>query len=398
MFLFGAAAITLAGGHAVWTLRRQLYEARSLGRYRLKRRIGRGGMGEVWVAHHRTLRREVAVKILRPDREMDRTAVLRFEREVQATAELNHPNTVRVFDFGVTEDGLCYYAMELLQGEDLGAILKRKGRIPHDRAVALVAQACRALAEAHARGIVHRDIKPENIFVTSLPGERDLVKVLDFGLAKVAVAREKDKGLTGDGWAVGTPSYMSPEILRGEAADPRADVYALGCLLYHLLCGTPPFEYPDVGDILRAHLNKSAKRPSARLRRALPEDLERVVMRCLRKDPGQRFASAKELARALEACGQQQAMVSPPTGIHRWAAGGTIGEHPAESPAVPRSARRPGGPAHQAPSSPGAGPAAGRGRDDPPVQPGLRPRGPRHPPRHLPPLLAVCRNGIHDLI
>ncbi|HYU15557.1 MAG TPA: serine/threonine-protein kinase, partial [Candidatus Acidoferrum sp.] len=181
MFLFAAAAVSLVGGHMMWGLRRQVFEARSLGRYRLKQRIGAGGMGEVWAAHHQALKRDVAVKILRPETRGDAGAIARFEREVRATAELTHPNTVRVFDYGVTEDGLWYYAMELLEGRDLHAIVSLEGPLAPMRAARLVRQAAKALAEAHARGIVHRDIKPENLFVTALGGESEFVKVLDFG-------------------------------------------------------------------------------------------------------------------------------------------------------------------------------------------------------------------------
>ncbi len=190
MFLFSAAAMTLVGGQMMWALRRQVFQARSFGRYRLIRRIGAGGMGEVWAAHHNALKRDVAVKILRPETRGDASAIARFEREVRATAELRHPNTVRVFDYGATEDGLWYYAMELLEGRDLHAIVTQDGPLDPVRAARLIRQAAKALAEAHARGIVHRDIKPENLFVTSVGGgEGEFIKVLDFGLAKLAPRR-----------------------------------------------------------------------------------------------------------------------------------------------------------------------------------------------------------------
>src|SRR5262249_2757478 len=159
----------------------------SLGRYKLKTRIGEGGMGEVWVAYHNGLKRDVAVKILRNDDDDDADAtqaVTRFEREVRATTELTHPNTVRLYDYGVTDDGLCYYVMELLSGENLESLAARDAPLPSARAIHLLLQAARALAEAHARGIVHRDVKPANIFVTNAGGEDDFVKVLDFGIAK----------------------------------------------------------------------------------------------------------------------------------------------------------------------------------------------------------------------
>jgi len=298
MFLFAAAAVTLTGGHMTWTLRRQVFETRSLGRYRLRQRIGAGGMGEVWAAHHHALKRDVAVKILRPETRGDAGAIARFEREVRATAELTHPNTVRVFDYGVTEDGLWYYAMELLTGRDLHAIVSTEGPLEPVRAARLVRQAAKALAEAHARGIVHRDIKPENLFVITLDGEGEFVKVLDFGLAKLA-QRERSTALTADGWAVGTPKWASPEVASGSDAHPSSDVYGIGAVLYFLLCGTAPFDYPDVGQTIRATLSQPPVPPSRR-RPGVPPAIEEVVLRCLEKDPARRYAHAGELAAALK--------------------------------------------------------------------------------------------------
>jgi len=299
MFLSGAVAVTLVGGHMMWALRRQVFQARSLGRYRLVQRIGVGGMGEVWAAHHNALKRDVAVKILRPETRGDSAAIARFEREVRATAELRHPNTVRVFDCGVTEDGLWYYAMELLDGRDLHAIVTREGPMEPVRAARLIRQAAKALAEAHARGIVHRDIKPENLFVTSLGGEGEYVKLLDFGLAKLAARGEPNMSLTQHGWAVGTPKWASPEVAGGGEALPSSDVYGLGAVLYFCVCGAPPFDYPDVGATVRAHLSEAPVPPSQR-RSGIPHTIEAVVMRCLAKDPEQRFRSAGELAGALK--------------------------------------------------------------------------------------------------
>ncbi|MBW2733794.1 MAG: serine/threonine protein kinase [Deltaproteobacteria bacterium] len=292
LFLVGAGALTLAGGHSLWTLQRKVFETRSLGRYRLLELIGKGGMGEVWAAHHRTLNRKVAVKILRGDK-VDPKAVARFEREVQATAELTHPNTIRVFDFGATEDGLFYYAMELLDGHDLGQILKKEGALAPRRAVRLLTQAAQALAEAHARGIVHRDIKPGNLFVSKMAGSGELVKVLDFGL--VLFRRNDEVELTQEGFAVGTPTYISPEILKGDQADARSDVYALGCVLYQTLMGKPPFAHQDLLEVMRCHLEQVPSPLPARV----PESLQKLVMRCLAKDPARRFQDAASLATAL---------------------------------------------------------------------------------------------------
>jgi len=299
-YILGTYAFLVIGGHVVWSLRRQIFEARSIGRYRLKRRLASGGMGDVWVAYHEGLERDVAVKILRPEaQEKNDDAVVRFEREVRATAELAHPNTVRVFDGGTTEDGLWYYAMELLEGEDLASHVGRLGPMLPARAIHVLGQAARALGEAHERGIVHRDVKPENLFLTSLGGEHDFVKVLDFGIAKVV---NVDASMTRTGWVLGTPAYMSPEVASGKEADARSDVYALGAVLYFLLCGEPPFEAEHAATVLVAHVHEMPVPPSVKLGRPLPDDLEAVVMRALRKDPADRYASASELALALAEC------------------------------------------------------------------------------------------------
>jgi serine/threonine-protein kinase len=289
----------VVGGHIVWSLRRQLFEAKSLGRYRLKRRLASGGMGDVWLAYHAGLKRDVAVKVLRVESHERAGAVTRFEREVRATAELAHPNTVRVFDYGTTEDGLCYYVMEFLQGETLRAHVDRLGALAPARAVHIIGQAARALGEAHERGIVHRDVKPENLFLTSLGGEHDFVKVIDFGIAKVA---NVEGTATRSGWVLGTPEYMSPEVAMGKPADARSDVYALGAVLYFLLCGRPPFVGDNAGRLFFAHATEIPLPPSTYVGRALPRDLEAVVMRALEKDPAARYESASELALALAAC------------------------------------------------------------------------------------------------
>jgi hypothetical protein len=299
-YVLGTYVFQVVGGHVVWSLRRQVFEARSLGRYRLKRRIAAGGMGDVWVAYHPGLKRDVAVKILRPDHlERSSSALARFEREVCATAELMHPNTVRVFDYGATEDGLWYYVMELLEGETLAQHVTRLGALSPARAVHMVGQAARALGEAHEHGIVHRDVKPENLFITSLGGEHDFVKVLDFGIAKVQSA---DGGMTDTGCVLGTPAYISPEVATGLEADARSDVYGLGGVMYFLLCGRAPFEAESAGALIYAHVHEQVASPSTILGRNLPADVEAVVMRALEKDPSARYQTAAELALALASC------------------------------------------------------------------------------------------------
>jgi serine/threonine-protein kinase len=303
MFVTTAGAIAVSGSHLIWQLKKQLYNSRALGRYKLKKRIGAGGMGEIWLAHHHALRRDVAVKILKPGKAGDQQAVARFEREVRATSELVHPNTVRVFDYGVTNDGLWYYAMELLEGHDLHDEICKNGIMSPLRAAGLVTQAAQALGEAHSRGIVHRDLKPENIFLTTVHGEGEFVKVLDFGLAKLMAGKEdEDHTLTQAGWAVGTPQWVSPEVVFGDDADARSDIYGLGAVLYFLLCGQSPFGQREMAKVMQAHKHRTPKRPGQRVGHEIHGRLEDIVMRCLEKDPSQRYANARSLAEDLESC------------------------------------------------------------------------------------------------
>ena len=302
-FIYGTMVLMVAATHYAWTIRRQLFESRSIGRYRLKHRIGAGGMGEVWAAFHPGLKRDVALKILRAEAATDEIAVARFEREVKATSDLSHPNTIRVFDFGVTDDGVFYYAMELLEGLTLAELVKTEGPLAPARAVHLVVQAARALAEAHDRGIVHRDVKPANIFVTNAGGQSDFVKVLDFGIAKrVADAQtEIEATLTGTGLLAGTPKYMAPELVLGKQATPRSDVYGIGGVLYCLLTGRAPFEGVTATAIYAAQVIEEVTPPSIVRGEPIAPELEHIVARCLAKEPTERFADARELADALDA-------------------------------------------------------------------------------------------------
>jgi eukaryotic-like serine/threonine-protein kinase len=300
MLIGGAWGLLVIASHNAWTLRRQVFRSRSIGRYRLERRIGEGGMGEVWVAFDEQLRRDVALKILRPEVGTQAAAVARFEREIMATAALSHPNTVRIFDHGVTDDGLWYYAMELLTGVDLYELVATEGPLSAGRAIHIARQAAGALAEAHRRGLVHRDLKPENLFVAELGGEPDFVKLLDFGIVRMTESDEVR--LTGTGWVAGTPAYLSPEVAAGGDAGPPADVYGLGGVLYFALTATPPFDAESSAALLRLHVSATPEPPSQRRGRPLPPGLEETVLRCLAKRPEDRFANAGELARALDAC------------------------------------------------------------------------------------------------
>jgi serine/threonine-protein kinase len=295
---FVTLVLTVTGGHATWALRRRVFETRAVGRYRLTRKLGAGAMGEVWLAHHPALKRDVAVKLLKG--EASDAAVQRFEREVRATADLVHPNTVRVFDYGVTDEGDWFYAMEYVPGETLAAVVHRDGPMAADRVARVAAQAARALGEAHGRGIVHRDIKPENLMLTALGGEVDFVKVLDFGVAKVMSERDTHvtRSLTRDGAVLGTPLFMSPEQGSGDPVDARSDLYSLGCVMYFALCGQAPFDTGNSATTILFHMTREP--PSFEERGvAVPDPLRAVVWRCLAKDPADRFPDAAALAAAL---------------------------------------------------------------------------------------------------
>ncbi len=300
-FILVGAVLLTWGNHTFWALRRQVFENRSIGRYRLRKKIGEGGMGEVWSAWHGALRREVAVKLLRPQEGSGQAAVQRFEREVDALAGLSHPNTIRVFDYGVTEDAIWYYVMELLDGRELAEAVAQEGPLAQARAVHIAQQAARALAEAHTQGIVHRDVKPSNIFLTEAGGERDIVKVLDFGIAKFQEQAEGDSDLhTRTGAIIGTPAYMAPESAAGDGADGRSDIYSLGATLYFMLTGQPPFTHSTPLELVLAQLQETPAPPSTVCDEPISPALEAVVMRCLEKNPADRFQTATELVAALQ--------------------------------------------------------------------------------------------------
>jgi tRNA A-37 threonylcarbamoyl transferase component Bud32 len=297
VFVLIGAASCVACGDAVWRARREAYETRDLGRYRLKHRIGRGAMGEIWLAHHAGLRIDVALKVLVCRRLDEKQSVGRFEREVVVIASLSHPNTIRILDYGVTPEGILFYAMELLRGCDLQALLRREGALEPTRAVRIMMQACEALAEAHESNVIHRDIKPSNIFVTSTGGQADFVKVLDFGLAKFT--REESMDLTSHGSLLGTPRYMAPEALAGDEVDARSDVYSVGCVLYELLTGRPPFEAIDLHGVLRQQASASPVLPPRQGGGPLNEGLQALTLRCLERSPERRFRDARQIVEAL---------------------------------------------------------------------------------------------------
>jgi serine/threonine-protein kinase len=322
-FTWALTSVTLVTitSRVIYGLRKEVREAQKLGQYTLLEKLGEGGMGQVFRAQHAMLRRPTAVKLLHPDRAFGPEDLARFEREVQLTAQLSHPNVVTVFDYGRTPDGVFYYAMELLDGHDLEEVVAQSGPLPAARVVHILVQVASALAEAHAVGLIHRDIKPANIILCTRGRTCDVAKVVDFGLVKqlgpaadVAVSGDVKSALTSGpdvsraGSIVGTPMYLAPESFADPGLlDGRADLYALGAVAYFLLTGTVVFGGRSVMEACRHHVVTAVEPPSKRLRAqhpdaTIPEDLEEIVLRCLRKAPADRPASAKELLEALTAC------------------------------------------------------------------------------------------------
>jgi serine/threonine-protein kinase len=283
---------------AIYRLRAVARYALALGQYKLRQHIGSGGMGEVYVAEHAALRRPTAVKLIRPDR-VTKAYVTRFEREAQLMARLTHPNTVTVYDYGRTSGGVFYIAMEYLQGIDLERLVERWGPQHPGRVVRIMAQTCGSLGEAHASGLVHRDLKPANLMLLPKHGQRELIKVLDFGLAKTML--EDGLELSAAGSLVGTPQYIAPECLRGEKLDGRTDLYMLGAIAYFLLTGQTPFERKTLAETCAAHLNDPVIPPSQVRGEPIPAALEALVLSCLAKQRDERPASAEALHQALVA-------------------------------------------------------------------------------------------------
>ena len=304
--LFMAGVIAVFSAARSNALQRQVFdakrEAQQLGAYTLRKKIGEGGMGEVWLAEHRLLKRPCAVKFIRVELAAESATAARFEREVRAVTTLTHFNTVRIYDYGRSDDGSFYYVMEYLNGPTLDQLVNECGPLTPGRAVYLLRQLCGALAEAHASGMVHRDLKPGNILVASLGGQKDVAKLLDFGLVQDHSATASDR-ITRAGTVLGTPSYMCPEQAAGEPVDPRGDVYSLGGShsshwpVGHLSKGS------SVGKLLTLRLPHANRwRSSLLFARDVPADLAAVVARCLAKDPKERFQTALELEAALAAC------------------------------------------------------------------------------------------------
>lgn len=297
-----AAVASVFGVDTIRSLQREAFEARQFGQYRLKQKIGAGGMGEVYLAEHQLMKRPCVLKMIRTDRAGDEKVLARFQREVRATARLSHWNTIEIFDYGHTADGTFYYVMEYLPGMSLAELVRNFGALPPERVIHLLRQVCDALREAHGMGLIHRDIKPGNIFAAQRGGVYDVAKLLDFGLVKPLIEDDQPVQLTVEGTITGSPLFMSPEQATGETrADVRSDIYALGAVAYYLLTGRPVFEETRPIKLILAHAQQEVVPPSHH-QDGIPEELERIVLRCLAKSPDDRYQNVEELADDLAAC------------------------------------------------------------------------------------------------
>ena len=291
-------AVTSLISFVIYGLHQRVRAASQLGQYVLEAKLGEGGMGVVYRARHAMLRRPTAVKLLLPQR-ADKRHVASFEREVQLTASLSHPHIVAVHDFGRTEDGVFYYAMEYIEGLDLEALVRSDGPQPPGRVRHILRQAASALAEAHAVGLIHRDVKPANVMLSEGSLDKDLVKLLDFGLVKDLSAGRSD--VTDLGQLKGTPLYIAPEAIQApQNVDGRSDLYSFGALGYFLLAGTPVFDGTSVIDVCAQHLHKEPVPISEKLGKQIPASLETLILGCLRKSPQDRPASAASVVEMLD--------------------------------------------------------------------------------------------------
>lgn len=305
LWCIATTATATFASRVIFGLRQQVKEAVQLGQYTLDEKLGEGGMGIVFKAHHALLRRTTAVKLLPPSK-AGASNLSRFEREVQLTSRLTHPNTVAIYDYGRTPSGVFYYAMEYLEGLTLQQLVEIDGPQGPGRVVHMLVQACGALGEAHAIGLVHRDIKPANIMLCERGGVPDTVKVVDFGLVKEIETQGSalTPELSGKNVVMGTPLYLSPEaITHPDRVDARSDLYALGAVAYFLLTGRAVFESNSVVEVCAHHLHSLPAPPSEHVRQPIPIGLERLVLRCLDKAPEKRPQSARELRDALLSLG-----------------------------------------------------------------------------------------------
>jgi eukaryotic-like serine/threonine-protein kinase len=308
-FLMLGAAVTIS--HVMTRLGQQVTREREMGSYRLGELLGRGGMGEVYLATHRMLARPAAIKLIRPevlaagDATLAQTAVARFRREAEAAARLRSPHTVELYDFGVTEDGTFYLVMELLEGQNLERLVRQEGPLDPVRVIQILRQVCESLEEAHSYGLVHRDIKPANIHLGKLGLRGDFAKVLDFGLVR-SLDGPSEESLTGAaGMTPGTPAYMAPEMAHDRTVDGRADIYSLGCVAFYLLTGRLVFEGDTPLQTILKHLQQPAEPPSHATERSIPPALDELVLACLAKRPEDRPPSSAELSQRLAAVARE---------------------------------------------------------------------------------------------
>jgi serine/threonine protein kinase len=320
-----------------------------IGSYQIIRKLGEGGMGAVYLAHHALLGRRAAIKVLHPNLSARADIVNRFFNEARAATSISDPGIVQIFDFGYHTDGSAYIVMEYLEGEPLDARLGKLGRIPVVDALRLTRQIASSLAAAHAQNIVHRDLKPENIYLVRDPevasGERP--KILDFGIAKLS-DDHPGKVKTHTGALMGTPIYMSPEQCRGASElDHRSDIYALGCVLFHLITGTPPFDGEGMGDIIAAHIKEAPPAASSRVP-GITTAVDSLVLRCLAKRPADRYGSMAELAAAIGRLLPHQTSPDAATHLPPYLAGAT----PLPNPTPLPPSLVPGTPAPPLPTAP----------------------------------------------
>jgi eukaryotic-like serine/threonine-protein kinase len=316
LFPLGAiAGVGLVGSDMIHAMHQRLVSARSLGRYKIKKELGRGAMGVVYLAWHRDLGRPCVIKVVNPEKDGSGALRRRFEREARETSLLRSPYTVQVFDFGITQEGQLFYVMEYLEGVSLQDRLDESGPQPFDIVARWLGYACQSLAEAHARRLIHRDIKPANLFLAVTADGREVVKVLDFGIARKVDDEPRkrrksgmnlsnlpaDASLTAVGTIMGTPLYVAPEVLRGEPADDRADQYSVAATAYHLLTGRPVFTASTIEELLLKTIDQPPRPPSDFLDSSrLPPGLGGVLMRGLAKDPAERFPSMEAMRQAME--------------------------------------------------------------------------------------------------
>ncbi len=298
------SAIAIWGVRSIRSLRREAFEARKMGQYQLKQLLGRGGMGEVYLAEHCMLKRPCALKLIRPEMADSSQNLARFEREVQLTARLTHWNTIEIYDYGRTDEGVFYYVMEYLPGMNLDEIVRMYGPLPNNRAIHFLTHVCDALAEAHSQGLIHRDIKPANIFAAKRGGMYDVVKLLDFGLVRqtkfFADEESSQADIALEQSITGSPLYMSPEQARGDVPDARSDIYSLGAVGYYLMTGRPPFAGENPMRVVLSHAHDLPANPST-INPAIEPQLAEIIMACLSKAPGDRPADVRQLRRALKA-------------------------------------------------------------------------------------------------